>query len=374
MKKALLYMMVLLLMATGAACTTSAPATIIATVLTQSPAPALATPTAGTSNGKLEMLDIAAPSLKNNLIGEKLTQGIAVYTPPGYENSGKRYPVVYFLPGFDDDYQTYGMMFRSMMEKSLQSTELRAMIVVSINGCNRLHGSFYTNSPVTGNWEDFVVKDVVGYVDANFRTVRKPEARGIAGHSMGGYGTLAIAMAHPDVFCAAYSMSPGLFDMEGFTKSPIILAELYTLQVDSTDAYLESLKTAGADFTLAYGSAFAPNPAGPAPFIKTPAKDAKGALVHDDAWKMWEDGFGNLAERVKENRNNLKKLKALAIDCGKSDEYDWIPQGCVYFSGLLKAEGIDHTLTVYEGTHMSKVAERLGTVVLPFFSKELEGE
>ena len=80
-------------------------------------------------------------------------------------------------------------------------------------------GSFYVNSPVTGNWEDFITQDVVGYVDSHFRTLAQAESRGITGHSMGGFGALNIAMHRPDVFSAVYSMSPGLFDENGLQES-----------------------------------------------------------------------------------------------------------------------------------------------------------
>ena len=58
------------------------------------------------------------------------------------------------------------------------------MIVVAPNGKNADRGSFYTNSAVNGNWEDYIYRDLVGYVDANYRTLARPSSRGIAGHSM----------------------------------------------------------------------------------------------------------------------------------------------------------------------------------------------
>ncbi len=62
--------------------------------------------------------------------------------------------------------------------------------MVIVNGYNILEGSFFNNSPITGNWEDFVVKDVVNYIDANFRTLPSADSRALIGLSMGGYGAL----------------------------------------------------------------------------------------------------------------------------------------------------------------------------------------
>ena len=98
-----------------------------------------------------------------------------------------------------------------------------------VPGDNQLGGSFYVNSPVTGNWEDFVVQEVVGYVDNHYRTIARVESRGISGHSMGGFGSLNIAMLHPDVFGAVYSLSPGLFDKNGLANSQFFNVE-YSIQ------------------------------------------------------------------------------------------------------------------------------------------------
>jgi len=77
------------------------------------------------------------------------------------------------------------------------------MIVVMPNGNNALGGSFYTNSATTGNWDDFIANELVAYIDKKYRTLPRPESRGLAGHSMGGYGTFAVGMRHAgDVYGA----------------------------------------------------------------------------------------------------------------------------------------------------------------------------
>lgn len=65
------------------------------------------------------------------------------------------------------------------------------MIVVGVNGANSLGGSFYVNSPVTGNWEDYLVNDVITYIDTNYRTLAKSSGRGLpCGHGTGDSKTL----------------------------------------------------------------------------------------------------------------------------------------------------------------------------------------
>jgi enterochelin esterase-like enzyme len=166
----------------------------------------------------MNRVKIGAPSLADNLVDEPAERMISVYLPPSYGSSGNRYPVIYFLPGYGDN-SMMGFHLPSDMDAALENGEVKEMIVVVADGDSKMGGSFYVNSPVTGNWEDFIAEDVVGYVDSHFRTLPQAESRGIAGHSMGGFGALNIAMHRPDVFSAVYSLSPGLFDENGLAES-----------------------------------------------------------------------------------------------------------------------------------------------------------
>lgn len=107
------------------------------------------------------------------------------------------------------------MQLATLMDGLIATGTSKEMIVVVPNGRNAYFGSFYTNSPVTGGWEDFVARELVRWVDGNFRTVAAAESRGIAGHSMGGYGAIMLGMKHPDVFGAFYALSPCCVGLEG---------------------------------------------------------------------------------------------------------------------------------------------------------------
>ncbi|MBK9601609.1 MAG: hypothetical protein IPO36_07165 [Anaerolineales bacterium] len=164
----------------------------------------------------INTIKISAPSLKNNLVGEAAERTIQVYLPPSYGIPDKHFPVIYYLPGYGDS-GMIGFNLPGSMDRLVSDGKVNEIIIVVANGMNKLGGSFYTNSPVTGNWEDFIAQDVVGYVDGHFRTLAQAESRGITGHSMGGFGALNIAMHRPDVFGVVCSMSPGLFDENGLT-------------------------------------------------------------------------------------------------------------------------------------------------------------
>ena len=165
--------------------------------------------------GRLVEVKVPAPSLKGNFLGDRTEQSVAVYLPPSYDASpAKRFPTLYLLHGFLVNNRLWttnasqGMTLQSLMDGMIKSSKIREMIVVAPNGWNAYRGAFYTNSSVTGNWEDYMFRDLVQNIDANYRTIAKPQSRGIAGHSMGGYGAVTLAMKHPDVFSAVYALSP----------------------------------------------------------------------------------------------------------------------------------------------------------------------
>src|SRR5215469_12000536 len=171
--------------------------------------------------GKLVVQTLLAKSIEGNHGGENPMRSITIYLPPGYDESQQRYPVIYFLHGFglSDSQMVMLTQFNLLLDDAINSGRLRPLIVVFPNSCTIYKGSFYTNSSLTGNWCDYIAKDVVDYVDQQYRTIAKRESRGLAGHSMGGHGTLKIAMFYPDRFGALYALSPALLKLEIGTDS-----------------------------------------------------------------------------------------------------------------------------------------------------------
>lgn len=355
---------------------------------------------AQTAEGQLVEINVPAPSLANNIVSIPTEQPIVIYLPPSYTTSNTQYPVVYFLPGFGTPiiyFTRYGVfqgfLLQNSMDKLIREGAIKEMIVVIPNGVTFMMGSFYVNSPVTGNWEDFIVKDVVGYVDSHYRTLPHAGARGIAGHSMGGFGALNLAMLHPDVFGATYALCPGLFDENGLSKN-IMFASGTTIrrylkkerefEVMTEDeaivaflSFMAHLAIVEGDddraFEYAYGAAFSPNPHKKAPYIDYPYRQSGTDIVLDSVlWEKYRNGFGGLADKVKRYHDNLLRLKAIMIDYGINDYYEWIPEGCVYFGKLLDGAEIPHTLIAFEGGHSNKVRERIEEHMLPMFSRTLQ--
>lgn len=173
----------------------------------------LSVPISSPPGGSLITAVVHSVGLEDNLLGDSPDRDVTIYLPPGYEESGERYPVIYLLHGYaGNDRLWFGTGYTQVdlepvMDYLIYRKTIEPMILVSPDSYNRFMGSWYINSVSSGNWEDFIVQDVVQYVDEHYRTIADPESRGIAGHSMGGYGTVMLAIKHPDVFSAAYALS-----------------------------------------------------------------------------------------------------------------------------------------------------------------------
>jgi enterochelin esterase-like enzyme len=355
----------------------------------------------GSGEGQLFERTIPAPSLRGNLLGEPVEQDILVYLPPGYASGSESYPAVYFLPGYDTrvsallDGTYQGFSLAVAMDQLIGRGTIEKMIVVVVNGRSVLGGSFFANSPVTGNWENFLVRDVVRYVDKNYKTIPFIEKRGIAGHSTGGTAALHIALRHPNLFSAVYSISPGLFDGEAeplrtwFGKGPLVDSlidkrdELAVLPREQAQAsfmsYIDDLFESGTDinreraFIFAYGAAYAPDPSANAPYVLFPVgNDADG--LDTETMRSWRKGFGDIEERIHAYREKDHELEYIVLEAGTLEPDQWIIKGCKHVSTQLGSAGIPQQLVVYKGGHEDRLRERIEAHMLPFFSRVLVPE
>lgn len=126
-----------------------------------------------------------------------------IITPNGYA-VGKDYPVVYLLHGYSGNHSDWLRNVPSVKDDA----DLYRVIVV----CPDAQNSWYYDSPVNPaiKYETFVVKELVQWIDQNYKTKKDRSARGITGLSMGGHGALYLSLRHQDVYGAAGSMSGGV--------------------------------------------------------------------------------------------------------------------------------------------------------------------
>jgi S-formylglutathione hydrolase FrmB len=130
-----------------------------------------------------------------------------VMLPPGYDASARRYPVLYMLHGVAGDsseWQSIGLLEGA--DRMIQRGEIDPFLIVLPNG----GANYWVNQATGARWADYVVRDVVGQIDRDYRTVAGPRGRAIGGLSMGGEGAVRIALTNPTVFGTAAAHSPSL--------------------------------------------------------------------------------------------------------------------------------------------------------------------
>ncbi len=317
---------------------------------------------------------IEAPSLDANLLGDEATKRVLIYLPPGYEEQfNHRYPVLYVLHGIFDEPDVWIGHFGipAILDRLIEQDGIPPLIAVLPQGGNQLGGGFYRNSPVSGNWGDFIASDLTAYVDSNFRTDARRERRAVIGHSMGGYGAIHLGMTRPEVFSAAYAMSPCcLTPVEDLGQGNPVWRRLEgTERWDQVQAAVQA-----RDFYLvaALGilTAFLPNTERPPFFIDIPFGVQRGeTVIREEIYGRWEGQFPLL--QLDQARDALLSLNGLAMDYGIGDQFAHIPVGTRLFSERLAELRIPHTLEVYRGDHRQEIARRLEKVILPWVARLL---
>jgi S-formylglutathione hydrolase FrmB len=143
------------------------------------------------STGKVVYDRLYSPGLENTG-GEEPTRRVSIYLPSGYANTTDKYPVIYYLHRITQRDSTLIAKrgIDKLLDKAIAKGKIKPVIFVMSDQYTLYRGSFYTNSSLTGKWSDFTAKDLVTYIDQNYRTISNRDSRGIAGHSMGGMGPL----------------------------------------------------------------------------------------------------------------------------------------------------------------------------------------
>jgi len=332
----------------------------------QSPSTPRAIPSAPT--GAVEHINVHGKFLEGNLEGDSPDRDVAVYLPSSYaKNPHRRYPVVYFLHGWTQSSDKwYGPAkfwanLPTILNQAFAEPGNREMIFVTPDAFTRYQGSFYANSATTGNWEDYIVNELVPYIDGHYRTIPARASRGLAGHSMGGYGTIRIGMRHPDVFSSIYLLSaccmkfPDSFLIENGTKAE-------TAKTPEEANALES----NSSLIVAVSAAWSPNPKNPPLFADLPVKEGKP--VEDVIAKFHAN---EPLYMIDQYIGNLRQLKAIGLDVGDKDA---VARGAQRLDEVLTSYGIAHQFEIYDGDHVNRIADRIEIKVVPFFSQNLAFE
>jgi len=310
----------------------------------------------------VEHIKVHGVALEGNLEGDAADREVLVFLPPSYaKEKNRRYPVVYALHGYSigAEQWTHEIHVPQTIEGAF-AQGAKEMIVVLPDSKTVHNGSMYSSSVTTGDFEQFISRDLVAYIDAHYRTLARRESRGLVGHSMGGYGATRIGMKHSDIFGSLYIMSPCCL-------SPRPAESLNAELAKSLEAVKSPADSASLPFfaraTLATAAAWSPNPKNPPLYLDLPTKDGApqaGVLAKWTANAPLAFGDQYIA--------GLRRYKGIAIDVGDQDGLRADTQKLHEF---LDTYGLKNSFELYSGTHTSMVADRFQNHVLPFFSGTL---
>lgn len=253
-------------------------------------------------------------------------------------------------------------------DRNITTGSMKEMIVVSPDAFTLYNGSMFSTSATTGDWLAYIGEDLVSYIDSHYRTIPERMSRGLAGHSMGGYGTLKVAMKYSNVFGSIYPMSACCLNAQ-MSPNPQQMAAVGTAKSpEELKANAQAKgkgKGGGVSLTVpASAAAWSPNPKNPPFFFDLPVKDGQ---VNLDIVAKWAANAP--LTLVTQYVPQLKSFHAFQLEVGLQDTLLRTNQ---QLDELLTQQGVAHTFETYEGDHNNRVPQRIEQNVLPFFSKNLE--
>lgn len=308
--------------------------------------------------GTVQSITVEGKSLAGNRLGDPTARRVDVYVPHGHD--GKGLPLLVDLVGFTaggpahTNWRNFGENVPERLDRLIGDGKMPPVVVAFPDCFTRLGGNQYVNSPVMGNWEDFLIGEMLPAVEDRFGCGGAGR-RGVFGKSSGGHGSLYHAMQHPEVWAAAASHSGDAgFDNLYIGEFPRLLRTL--VKAGSIQAWIEKLeakpKVDGADtmvlLMLAQAACFDPD-ADPATFLglRLPVTWDTCELI-EARWQNWLRF--DPAELVKTHAEAVGKLKAFYFDCGTEDQYN-ILYGSRRIHKVLEARGIAHTYEEFADDH-----------------------
>ncbi len=314
--------------------------------------------------GRLDEHVITSDVLRGNALGDPHQRPLWVYTPPGYDDDPARhYPAVYVIQGFTgqlDMWRSRGSfrpLFPEQVDELFCDGATPHCLVVFVDCWTSLGGSQFLDSPATGRYHTYLCEEVVGWVDAHYRTLAAREHRGIAGKSSGGYGAMITPMLRPDLWGGlATHAGDSLFEVSyarDFGPCARLLRDHYD---GSYDRFLADFRsrvafTKDGDEELlemyAMAACYSADADGS---VRLPFDPATGRIV-PDVWERWL--ALDPVRMVPGHAEALRSLRAIYIDAGTRDEW-YLDLGAEAFQAELAAIGVtDVRFELFDATHMN---------------------
>ncbi len=290
-------------------------------------------------------LSVESAALQGNPLGDPATRRLFVWTPPGYDGDPRRrYPTLYLLHGMTGQPRAWFNVspFAPSVAEQIAGLALEA-VIVAVDGFTALGGAQWLDSPAIGDYGRYLCEEIVGLVDARFRTLAAREHRGLAGTSSGGFGAITWSLLRPDLFGGfATHAGDALFDVTlaaEFAPAAQALRNLYggsfeafwldfrsgrPVLANHADPLLQNVYATAAAFsadddgTVRLPFSLETGEIAPEVFARWLARDpVRLASAHPEAVRM---------------------LRAIWIDAGRNDEYR-LDLGAVALREALLAAG-----------------------------------
>ena len=313
------------------------------------------------SEGTVVIEKITSNVLRDNPLGDPYVRRVPVYLPPGYESGSTRYPSVYVLTGFTGrgtmllNDAAWDENIAERMDRLIAQGTVRPMILIMPDCFTRIGGSQYLNSSAVGQYEDHVVKELVPFFDNKYRTIADRDHRAVVGKSSGGYGSVILAMRHPDVFGLMASHSGDMY-FELCYKPDIVSALKALPKLGGLDKFWDNIPTIrprdknfrDAINIVAMAACYSPNPNAPHGFDLP--FDLETGELREDVWKRWLEW--DPVYLVDKHIQALRSLRLIYLDAGLRDEFN-LQYGARIFCKRLKQRGIPYSYEEFDDGHMS---------------------
>jgi S-formylglutathione hydrolase FrmB len=327
------------------------------------------------SMGSVYRVTIESQVLKANMLGDPTARLVDVYIPAVHD--GKGLPLLVDLVGFTGSglSHTNWTAFRENLPERLDrliGEQAMPPVVVAFPDCfTRLGGNQYINSASMGGWEDFLLHEMLPAIERRFECGGTGR-RGVFGKSSGGYGAITHALRHSDVWAAAACHSGDMgFEICYLPDMPAVLRALAGAE-NSIERWWQQLESAkkhpeGAGKVinaLAMAASYDPDPT---QFlgIRVPVTFDTCEVI-EERWANWMRQDPVVA--VESQADNLRRLKALYIDCGERDQFNLL-YGARRFVRRLNELGVPHRYEEFSDNHTA-VDYRMDES-LPFLAQAL---
>jgi len=302
----------------------------------------------------VEILECHSKVLRGNPLGDPSLRRTPVYLPPSYPR--KHYPVYYMLTGFTGFGEmmiqrgAWSESLPERLDRLIATGKMAEAIVVMPDCFTRYGGSQYLNSTATGRYEDHIVRELVPYIDENYRTNGR---RAVLGKSSGGYGAMILGMRHPKVFHALACHSGDMYFeycyLPDFPKAIDLLRKHGGLEKFLKSWEKLPKRMAGnlhaAVNTIAMASCYSPR----GKSIDLPF-DLNTGDIRQDVWRRWK--AWDPVDLLDRHAKDLKKLDCVFVDCGTRDQFA-LHHGARIFAAKARRLGVRVLHEEFDDDHSS---------------------